>query len=129
MIVYGVAILSACVIVGKFLGDWLGVAIGVEANVGGVGIAMLLLIAVSHKFDSFKKDFGDTALGISFWSAMYIPIIVAMAAKQNVLAALTGGPVALAAGLLALLASLALVPLLSGSSAKDAEQSKQAGQE
>ena len=91
MIVYGVAILSACVIVGKFLGDWLGVAIGVESNVGGVGIAMLLLIAICHRFDSFKKGFGDTALGISFWSAMYIPIVVAMAAKQNVLAALTGG--------------------------------------
>lgn len=129
MIVYGVAILSACVIVGKFLGDWLGIAIGVEANVGGVGIAMLLLIAVSHRFDSFKKDFGDTALGISFWSAMYIPIIVAMAAKQNVLAALTGGPVALAAGVLALLASLALVPLLSGPPANEAEEPNSEGQE
>lgn len=128
MIVYGVAILSACVIAGKFLGDWLGVAIGVQSNVGGVGIAMLLLIVISHRFDSFKKDFGDTALGISFWSAMYIPIVVAMAAKQNVLAALTGGPVALAAGLLAVLASLALLPLLSGPVENDVGESKTKGQ-
>ncbi|HAY44824.1 MAG TPA: malonate transporter subunit MadL [Gammaproteobacteria bacterium] len=129
MIVYGVAILSACVIVGKFLGDWLGVAIGVESNVGGVGIAMLLLIAICHRFDSFKKGFGDTALGISFWSAMYIPIVVAMAAKQNVLAALTGGPVALAAGLLAVLASLALLPILSGRVENDDRKPTTEGQE
>ena len=124
MIVYGVAILSVCVIAGKFLGDWLGVAIGVQSNVGGVGIAMLLLIAISHRFDSFKKGFGDTALGITFWSAMYIPIVVAMAAKQNVLAALTGGPVALSAGLLAVLASFALLPLLSRPVENDVGESK-----
>jgi malonate transporter MadL subunit len=129
MIVYGVAILSACVIVGKFIGDWLGIAIGVQANVGGVGIAMLLLVAVCHRFDSFQTGFGDTALGISFWSAMYIPIIVAMAAMQNVLGALTGGPVALAAGLLAVLASFALVPLLSGPSANDADGPDAEGKE
>ena len=128
MIVYGVAILSVCVIAGKFLGDWLGVAIGVQSNVGGVGIAMLLLIAISYRFDSFKKDFGDTALGISFWSAMYIPIVVAMAAKQNVLAALTGGPVALSAGLLAVLVSFALLPLLSGPVENDVGESKTKGQ-
>ncbi|MBT5032365.1 MAG: malonate transporter subunit MadL [Proteobacteria bacterium] len=113
MIVYGVAALAACLIVGKFLGDWLGVAIGVEANVGGVGIAMLLLIIISHRFESFIKN-TNTSLGISFWSAMYIPIVVAMAAKQNVIAALNGGAVALLAGLLAVVASLALVPVLSG---------------
>ena len=113
MIVYGVAALAACLIVGKFLGDWLGVAIGVEANVGGVGIAMLLLIVISHRFESFIKN-TNTSLGISFWSAMYIPIVVAMAAKQNVLAAMNGGTIALLAGLLAVVAGLALVPLLSG---------------
>ena len=114
MIVYGVAVLAACVIAGKFVGDWLGVVIGVEANVGGVGIAMIFLIAVSHRFRHYFKKFSDTSLGITFWSAMYIPIIVAMAAKQNVVAALGGGPIALLAGLLAVIASLALVPLISG---------------
>ena len=32
---------------------------------------------------------------MSYWGAMYIPVVVAMAAKQNVVAALRGGPVAL----------------------------------
>src|SRR3954462_4401703 len=40
MVVYGVALLSACMLVGMFVGDLLGMAIGVKANVGGVGIAM-----------------------------------------------------------------------------------------
>ena len=65
----------------------LGDLIGVQANVGGVGIAMLLLIILSnlshHKFHLSAP----TEKGVNFWSAMYIPIVVAMAAKQNVIAA------------------------------------------
>ena len=44
MVIYGVALLSFCMLVGVFVGDILGNLIGVQANVGGVGIAMLLLI-------------------------------------------------------------------------------------
>ena len=112
MVLYGVALLAGCLIIGLLLGELLGVAIGVEANVGGVGIAMLLLIFVSHKW---KKEFihnEPTFFGIRFWSAMYIPIIVAMAAKQNVIGALKGGHVAVLAGVLATIISFALVPLL-----------------
>ena len=53
-----------------------------------------------------------SASGVSFWSAMYIPIVVAMAAKQNVVAAVSSGWVAILAGTLAVLASFALVPVL-----------------
>ena len=42
MVIYGVAVLSFCMVIGVFAGDLLGQLIGVEANVGGVGIAMLL---------------------------------------------------------------------------------------
>jgi len=44
MIIYGTALLAACHLLGIFLGDLLGQALGVKTNVGGVGIAMLLLI-------------------------------------------------------------------------------------
>jgi malonate transporter MadL subunit len=44
---------------------------------------------------------------------MYIPIVVAMAARQNVVAALSSGWLAVLAGLAAVAASVALVPLLS----------------
>ena len=46
MVIYGVAILALCTVVGAVLGDLLGIAIGVKANVGGVGIAMVLLVAI-----------------------------------------------------------------------------------
>ncbi len=46
MIIYGVAFLAFCTLVGIFIGEVLGKLIGVPANVGGVGIAMLLLIGL-----------------------------------------------------------------------------------
>lgn len=112
MIIYGVALLSFCMLVGVFIGDILGDVIGAQANVGGVGIAMLLLIVLSSLS---KKEFQlspPTASGINFWSAMYIPIVVAMAAKQNVVAALSGGWMAIIAGTAAVAVSFAVIPLL-----------------
>ena len=44
MVIYGVALLAFCMLMGVFLGDLLGQLLGVQANVGGVDIAMLLLI-------------------------------------------------------------------------------------
>ena len=113
MIIYGVALLSVCMVIGLFTGEILGVLIGVQANVGGVGIAMLLLVlACSHPmFKSLTE--GASGAGIKFWSAMYIPIVVAMAARQNVVAAVDGGMLALLAGTIAVLVSFALVPVIS----------------
>ena len=112
MVVYGVALPAGCYLVGVILGDWLGELVGVDANVGGVGIAMLLLLALTSS-QRFKIDLGDVGnSGISFWSAMYIPIVIAMAAKQNVIEALSGGWMALLAGIAAVLASFALIPVL-----------------
>ncbi len=111
MVVYGVALLAFCTLCGVFLGDILGSLLGVQANVGGVGIAMLLLIVLSS-MSSKKLHLGaDTKSGINFWSAMYIPIVVAMAARQDVIAALSSGWVAIVAGVAAVAFSFALVPL------------------
>lgn len=97
MVIYGTALLALCHLAGLFLGDLLGSAIGVKANVGGVGIAMLLLISSRlylHRRGLLPKE---TEAGVAFWGAMYIPVVVAMAAQQNVVTALRGGPVALLA--------------------------------
>lgn len=112
MVIYGVALLASCMLAGVFVGDLLGRLIGVQANVGGVGIAMLLLLVFSN-LSSHRFRLGPiTQSGIQFWSAMYIPIVVAMAARQNVVAAVSGGWVAIVAGAAAVAAGLALVPLL-----------------
>jgi malonate transporter MadL subunit len=112
MVIYGVALLSFCMLVGVFIGDFLGELIGVQANVGGVGIAMLLLIILANlSHDRLHLD-AITESGINFWSAMYIPIVVAMAAKQNVIAAMSSGWLAITAGVLAVAASFAMIPVL-----------------
>ena len=43
---------------------------------------------------------------------MYIPIVVAMAARQDVYSALSGGGMAIVAGIAAVTASFALIPIL-----------------
>jgi malonate transporter MadL subunit len=100
-------------IVGMLIGEALGVLLNVEANVGGVGIAMLFLVIASNssRFKSLVE--GASGRGIEFWSAMYIPIVVAMAARQNVVAAFEGGVLAIVAGVAAVIVSFALVPLIS----------------
>ncbi|MBT8396412.1 MAG: malonate transporter subunit MadL [Gemmatimonadetes bacterium] len=113
MVIYGVSILAGCLIAGLFLGELLGQLIGVQANVGGVGIAMLLMILLSDKLRRAGKLPTPTEQGVLFWSSIYIPVVVAMAAKQNVLGAVEGGPAAILAGAGAVLCSFALVPVLS----------------
>ncbi|HCL75461.1 malonate transporter subunit MadL [Stutzerimonas nitrititolerans] len=123
MIIFGVAFLALCTLTGIFIGELLGKAIGVPANVGGVGIAMVLLILIG----SYLKNRGlfsmESEQGVRFWSAVYIPIVVAMAAQQNVYGALSGGPMAILAGVAAVVIAFALVPVLSGIGQKKSDAS------
>lgn len=112
MVIYGVALLSLCMLIGMFVGDLLGEVMGVQANVGGVGVAMLLLVVLTNLGSRSLKLSPITETGVGFWSAMYIPIVVAMAAQQNVLGALSGGWMAILAGAAAVVASFAMIPVL-----------------
>ncbi len=112
MVIYGVALLSFCMLAGIFIGEMIGKAIGIDANVGGVGIAMLMLIIFSNSSSKRYQLSSITESGVNFWSAMYIPIVVAMAAKQNVIAALSSGWMAIIAGILAVIVSFLMIPLL-----------------
>ena len=99
MIIYGTALLAVCHLLGIFSGDLLGQALGVKTNVGGVGIAMLLLIFARIYMQKKNMLPKLTELGVEYWGAMYIPVVVAMAAQQDMVAALRGGPVALLAAI------------------------------
>jgi len=113
MKIYGVALLSACFIIGKIIGSYLGKLIHVNSDVGGVGFAMLLLMICSLYLRKKGWWSEPSEQGIWFWSAMYIPIIVAMAASLNVKAAASGGWVAIIAGAAVTLLGMLCVPLLS----------------
>lgn len=112
MIIYGVAILAFCYVVGQLFGEFLGKSIGIDANVGGVGFAMLLLIFISDWLN--KKGYLDrnTENGIMFWNQMYIPIIVAMSATTNVRVAVSSGFVAILAGLVPIIICAFTIPFL-----------------
>ncbi|MFB8766460.1 malonate transporter subunit MadL [Nocardiopsis alba] len=113
MVLYGVAALAVCLLSGALVGELLGAAVGVDANVGGVGFAMIMLVVVSDRLRRNGKLPEATEQGVLFWSAMYIPVVIAMASTQNVVKAIAGGPMAITAGLAALTAGAALVPVLS----------------
>ncbi|MGV8871228.1 MAG: malonate transporter subunit MadL [Rhodococcus sp. (in: high G+C Gram-positive bacteria)] len=113
MVLYGVAALALCMLSGTVVGELLGLALGIDANVGGVGFAMIMLIFLTDWLRRKGKFPKASEQGVLFWSAMYIPIVIAMASIQNVATAISGGPMAILAGLGALVAGAALVPLLS----------------
>ena len=113
MVVYGVALLACCYLAGNFVGDLLGALLGINANIGGVGFAMLFLILISTW--AIQKGYmkAPEEQGIKFWSAMYIPIVVAMSSIQNVAAALAGGVVALVGAVLAVVIGYLAIPFFS----------------
>lgn len=121
MTIYGTALLSICLLVGLAIGRLLGALVGLDKNIGGVGIAMLLLILVCDRLQQSGRIQKPTELGVTFWSAIYIPIVVAMAASQNVMAAVSGGWVAIIAGTLSVIACFALVPIISRIGSDDSD--------
>ena len=113
MTIYGVGILAGCFIVGQLIGVLLGQWLNIDANVGGVGFAMVLLIILGEWLRKKNLFPVSTSGGVEFWNAMYIPIIVAMSATQDVQGALSSGYVAILSGIIPTACLIALIPLLS----------------
>jgi malonate transporter MadL subunit len=115
MEIIGMGFVAFFMLLGSFLGRILGQFIGTGGDVGGVGLAMLFMVlAVNYLENKRGRVFKErTENGIKFLSALYIPIIVAMAARLNVVGAINGGLVAILAGGLATVGAMFLVPLLS----------------
>ncbi|MCX2427336.1 malonate transporter subunit MadL [Acinetobacter baumannii] len=112
MIIYGTAILAICHLLGDYLGNTLGMLLGVKANVGGVAISMILLILSKELLA--RKDYLPqvTQFGVLYWSGMYIPIVVAMSAGQNVVAALSGGMLGLIVSIASLIGTVLVIRYL-----------------
>lgn len=110
--IYGVAILAGCMFVGSFIGNILGLLTGINSDIGGVGFAMLLLLLITNSKAINKVLPKGYEKGIEFWKAMFIPVIIAMSASQNVYSALSGGWLALIAGIAVVLVAFLLLVLL-----------------
>ena len=96
--IYSLVTLALCMLFGKYIGTCFGTLVGINADVGGVGFAILLLLFVTNckKFTFTQKP--DFIHGMNFWKKMYIPVVVAMAASQNVYRMLNSGMVAIVGG-------------------------------
>ncbi len=116
MIIYGTAILAICHLLGVYLGNALGIALGVQANVGGVAIAMILLILSKELLAKRGHLPQVTQFGVLYWSGMYIPIVVAMSAGQNVVAAMSGGMLGLVVSVASLIGTVLVIRWLNKSS-------------
>ena len=112
MPIYGTALLAACLLIGVSIGKLLGTLVGVDADIGGVGVAMLLLIFSSDWLRRRGLMSPPSESGIIFWGQIYVPIVVAMAASQNVRGALGGGVMAFLAGAVTVAICFALVKIL-----------------
>ncbi len=113
MEIYGLGIVALCMYLGSLIGYSIGGALGISGNVGGVGFAMLILVLISNHVEQKSGGFAErTQKGILLLSALYIPIVVAMAARQNVVAAFSGGAVAFLAGGISTIGAMFLVPVI-----------------
>lgn len=113
MAIYGVSLLAFSFLAGQMVGEMLGKAIGLDTNVGGVGFAMLVLILLNSWFIKKKYITPTAEEAIQFWNNMYVPIIVAMSATQNVRAAVSGGSLALLVGIMPALICFICIPYIS----------------
>lgn len=119
--IYGVAVLAGCMLAGTFIGNVLGLLIGLNSDIGGVGFAMLLLLLVTNSKKISHKLPKGTSEGLTFWKEMFIPIIIAMSAAQNVYHAISSGIFAIVAGLAAVAFAFALVPVINLMAKKNTE--------
>jgi len=109
--IYGVALLAGCMFVGSFIGNLLGLVTGLGSDIGGVGFSMLLLLVITNSKKAAKFLPDGYTKGLEFWKEMFIPVIIAMSASQNVVRAIDGGVLALTAGLVVVVVAFLLVPV------------------
>jgi malonate transporter MadL subunit len=81
---------------GELLGAWLGI----KANVGGVGFAMIFLMLTKEFLTRKGWWKSELEFGIEFWNKLYIPVVIAMAASLNVKSAISSGTLAIFAGVI-----------------------------
>jgi len=111
MYIYGCALLAICLLAGNFIGLLLGALTGFGTNIGGVGFAAILLLVINliRPIDRMQIK---TQEGIHFWQGMFLPVVVAMTASQDVVHAIDGGLLALLAGVVPVFIAFALMPVL-----------------
>jgi malonate transporter MadL subunit len=111
-VIKGLAFLSISFILGMWTGELLGSWLGINANVGGVGFAMIFLILSKEYFTRRSWWKSELEFGIEFWNKLYIPVVIAMAASLNVKSAISSGTLAVFAGIVPVIIAFAVFYLM-----------------
>ena len=112
MLIYGVALISGCLFIGNFIGEILGTLLGIDSNIGSVGFSMIFLILFTNVNLVKDKLQKPIIVGLKFWQGMYLPVVVAMAASQNVIQAMSGGAIAILTGFITVIVCFLILPIL-----------------
>jgi malonate transporter MadL subunit len=112
MMIYGLALLALSFLLGQWVGEILGNLLGINANVGGVGFAMIFLLIFKEWFLNKGWFKPEMETGIDFWNKLYIPVVIAMAASLNVKSAISSGSLAIAAGVFPVLLAFLIFPMI-----------------
>jgi len=102
--IYGVATLAACMLLGSLMGSVFGDLIGAGTEIGSVGFSILLLTLVTNSKLPFVQK-SAFVQGVTFWKSMFIPAVIAMTATQDVLHMLSSSGVAIVAGVVSVCVS------------------------
>ena len=111
--IFGTAMISLCMLVGYVVGECIGMLFGVGPTVGGVGFSMVCLLLLTNGMKKRGTLRQDMQKGIQFWKGMYIPVVVAMSASQDVVSAVSHGSVAILSGVAAVGTVFVLMYLMS----------------
>ena len=127
MVIYGVLLLAVCYFAGLFVGEVTGSLVGLNANVGGVGFAMLFLLLLCSYSETVKNSLRNERFsdGLKFWQNMYIPVVIAMSASQDVVKAVRSGWLAILCGITLTVLSLCLIPFVSRISSSKEKQEEE----
>ena len=112
MMIYGLALLALSFLLGQWVGEVLGNLLGINANVGGVGFAMIFLLIFKEWFLNKGWFNPDMEFGIDFWNKLYIPVVIAMAASLNVKSAISSGTLAIVVGILPVILAFLIFPMI-----------------
>ena len=110
--IYGTCIISLSMLLGNLIGNTIGKVCHIDVNVGGVGFSIIIFLVITEYLKKKGKMTEKLNTSFNFWKGRYIPVVVAMAASQDVFNAVSRGLIAIIAGVLPVLLVVGCIKFL-----------------
>ena len=96
--IFGTCIISFSMLFGYLIGNTIGALLHIDVNVGGGGFSIIIFLIIIEHLKKRNLLTEKLQTSFNFWRGMYIPVVVAMAASQDVFNAISKGLIAVLAG-------------------------------